>query len=106
MASSERYPLRQIILDDLTGSNKLALLLLFLVITTAIATIWITHQTRLLTAEQGELVKQNRRLENQYIHLQLEEHTKSQRARVEAAATSFGLQPIHKDQEVILLQSK
>ncbi|WP_303818432.1 cell division protein FtsL [Actinobacillus minor] len=106
MASSERYPLRQIILDDLTSSNKLALLLLFLVIATAIATIWVTHQTRLLTAEQGSLVKQNRRLENQYIHLQLEEYTLGHRDKVDEKAINFGLRPIHKDQEIILIQSK
>ncbi|VEI47256.1 cell division protein [Actinobacillus equuli] len=53
MASNERYPLHQIILDDLTGHNKVALILLIATVLTAIGTIWITHQTRLLTAEQG-----------------------------------------------------
>lgn len=52
--SSERYPLRQVILDDLTSHNKVALLLLVGVVISAVATIWITHQTRLLTAEQGD----------------------------------------------------
>lgn len=103
MANSERYPLRQIILDDLTSNNKLALLLLILIVITALGIIWVTHQTRLLTAEQGKLIQTNRKLENQYIHLQLEEHMKSQRTRVEAAAKSFGLQSIQKEQEVILV---
>ncbi|WP_150539868.1 cell division protein FtsL [Actinobacillus vicugnae] len=104
MASNERYPLHQIILDDLTGNNKVALILMIATVLTAIGTIWITHQTRLLTAEQGKLVQQNRKLENQYIHLQLEEHAKSQKSRVEAAAASFGLQQIKKEQEVILVE--
>lgn len=104
MASNERYPLHQIILDDLTGHNKVALILMIATVLTAIGTIWITHQTRLLTAEQGQLVQQNRKLENQYIHLQLEENAKSQKSRVEAAAASFGLQQIKKEQEVILVE--
>lgn len=104
MASNERYPLHQIILDDLTGHNKVALILMLATVLTAVATIWITHQTRLLTAEKGKLLQQNRKLENQYIHLQLEENAKSQKSRVEAAAASFGLQQIKKEQEVILVE--
>lgn len=104
MANNERYPLHQLILDDLTGHNKVALLLVVFVIATAMATIWITHQTRLLTAEQGKLEAANRKLENQYIHLQLEESTQGQKSRVEAAAVSFGLHSIKKEQEVILVE--
>ena len=104
MASNERYPLHQIILDDLTAHNKVALILIIAVVATAIGTIWITHQTRLLTAEQGKLVQAQRKLENQYIHLQLEENAKSQKSRVEAAAASFGLQSIKKSKKVILVE--
>jgi len=104
MASNERYPLHQIILDDLTGHNKVALVLIIAVVVTAIATIWITHQTRLLTAEQGKLIQAQRKLESNYINLQLEENAKSQKSRVEAAASSFGLQSIKKEQEVILVK--
>ncbi len=102
--SSERYPLRQVILDDLTSHNKVALLLLLGVIMSAIATIWITHQTRLLIAEQGSLVQKHQKLESQYIHLQLEENSRSQKSRVEAVAEKFGLQPVKKEQEVILVE--
>lgn len=104
MASNERYPLHQIILDDLMGHNKVALLLVIAIVFTALATIWITHHTRLLTAEQGKLIQINHKLQNQYIHLQLEENAKSQKSRVEAAAVSFGLQPIKKEQEIILVE--
>lgn len=102
--SNERYPLREVILDDLGGHNKVALLLLIGVIISAIATIWITHQTRLLTAEQGKLMLANQKLENQYVHLQLEENSKSQKSRVEAVAEKFGLQPVKKEQEIILVE--
>ncbi len=102
--SNERYPLRQVILDDLTSHNKVALILLIGVVASAIATIWITHQTRLLTAEQGKLVQMHQKLESQYIHLQLEENSKSQKSRIEAIAEKFGLQPVKKEQEIILVE--
>ncbi len=102
--SNERYPLRQVILDDLTSHNKVALILLIGVVASAIATIWITHQTRLLTAEQGKLVQMHQKLESQYIHLQLEENSKSQKSRIEAIAEKFGLQPVKREQEIILVE--
>ncbi|WP_373766971.1 cell division protein FtsL [Glaesserella sp.] len=104
MMSNERYPLRQVILDDLTSHNKVALILLIGVVASAIATIWITHQTRLLTAEQGKLVQMHQKLESQYIHLQLEENSKSQKSRIEAIAEKFGLQPVKREQEIILVE--
>lgn len=104
MSNSERYPLRQVILDDLTSHNKLAILLLFLVIVSAVFTVWVTHQTRLLVTQKDQLMQEQRKLDNEYIHLQLEENSLSQRARVDAAAVSFGLQPIKKEQEVILVR--
>ncbi|WP_373779139.1 cell division protein FtsL [Glaesserella sp.] len=104
MMSNERYPLRQIILDDLTSHNKVALILLVGVIVSAIATIWLTHHTRLLTAEQGKLAQIHQKLESQYIHLQLEENSRSQKSRIEAVAEKFGLQPVQKSQEIILVE--
>lgn len=101
---SKRYPLRQIILDDLMGHNKVAMLLLIGVLASSIATIWITHQTRLLVAEQGKLVQAQQKLENQYIHLRLEENAKSHKSRIEAVAEKFGLHPVDKTQEVILVK--
>lgn len=101
---SQRYPLRQVILDDLTAHNKVALLLLLGVIISAVATIWVTHQTRLLTTEKGKLEQINQKLEHQYVHLQLEENSKSQKSRVEAVADRLDLHPIKKEQEVILVE--
>ncbi|MDP8079142.1 cell division protein FtsL [Phocoenobacter skyensis] len=102
--ANERYPLRQVIFDDLVNHNKLAIFLLILLTGTAISTVWLTHKTRLLIAEQELLVKQKHKLNDQYVHLQLEENSKTQKLRVEAAAKKFGLQSIQKEQEVIIVE--
>lgn len=100
--ANERYPLRQIIFEDLIRHNKVALVLLALVVTSAVATVWITHQTRLLTAEQSKLLQLNRKLETRYIHLQLEESSLSNVLKVEGVASQLGLQAVKSDQEIIL----
>lgn len=102
--SNERYPLHQIIVDDIFSHNKVAILLLVGVVASAVATIWVTHQTRLLVSEQGQLIQMNQKLESQYTNLQLEENSRSGRARIEATAKSFGLYPIKKEQEIILVE--
>lgn len=106
MTGNERYPLGQEIFEDLIGNNKIALLLLTLILVTALFTVWITAQTRTLTAEQGKLSKANRKLENQYIHLQLEENSASRRNKIKAFSSKAQLKSIEKDQEVILLEKK
>lgn len=100
----ERYPLRQVILDDLTGHNKVAIFLLIAVIISAVGTVWITHQTRLLIAEQGKLVQSIQKFENKYAHLQLDENSLSNKTRIEGLAEKLGLQPIKKEQEEILVE--
>lgn len=102
--SNDRYPLQQVILDDLTRHNKVALILLLLIIVSSVATVWVTHQTRLFTHEQSKLTAANQKLENQYTHLQLEENSQSQKSRVEAVAERLGLQSTKKEQEVILVR--
>lgn len=102
--SNERYPLQQIIIDDILSHNKVAIFLLIGVIISAVATIWVTHQTRLLVSKQGQLIHENQKLESQYTNLQLEENSRSGRARIDAAAKSFGLQPVKKEQEIILVE--
>lgn len=86
------------------GHNKVAVILLIGVVLSALMTIWVTHQTRLMVAEQGKLLQVQQKLENQYVHLRLEENTKSHKARIESVAEKFGLQPIQKEQEVILVR--
>lgn len=100
--SNERYPLRQVIFEDLISHNKVALLLLAGVICSAIATIWIVHQTRLLVTEQSRLIQSIHNFENQYAHLQLDENSLSNKTRIEALSEKFGLQPLNNIQETIL----
>lgn len=102
--SNERFPLKQVIFSDLISHNKVALLLLLLVIGTGLGTVWITHSTRLLTSERGKLLESVQKLENRFVHLHLEENSKSQKTRIEAVAKKFGLAPISKEQEVILVE--
>ncbi|MDO4697303.1 MAG: cell division protein FtsL [Pasteurellaceae bacterium] len=104
MMANERYPLRQIILDDLTSHNKVALILLLCVVISAVMTVWVTHQTRLLTAQESYYASQNEKLNDQYINLQLEENSRSKKSIIEAAAEKLELRAIKKDQEVILMR--
>lgn len=90
LESQDRYPLQNIILDDLFSANKTLIALLFLIVMTALGTIWITHQTRILVAENGQLVLEHQALENEYLNLKLEEATQSDNTRIEAIARQLG----------------
>lgn len=102
--ASERYPLRQMVFDDLIIHNKFALILLLLLVISAVMTVWVTHQTRTLTAQEYYFLAQNEKLEDQYINLQLEENSRSKKSIIEAAAEKWELQPIKKEQEIILMR--
>lgn len=102
--ANERYPLTRIMFDDLLNRHKVAMILFILVIISAISTVWITHQTRLLTAQHSQILHENHKLNNQYTHLQLEENSISQKSRLEAVADKLKLQHIQKEQEMIILR--
>ncbi|UXN34207.1 cell division protein FtsL [Avibacterium paragallinarum] len=103
--NSERYPLRQILLEDLFASNKLVLFLFIAVLVSALGTIWITHQTRGLIAEKGELILQMQALENEALNLKLEEATQSDNTRVEAIARGkLAMKMVSPEQEVLLVE--
>ncbi|EIJ67747.1 MULTISPECIES: cell division protein FtsL [Pasteurellaceae] len=105
ISNSERYPLQNIIIDDLFSSNKVVLCLLMAIVVTAVSTIWITHQTRALVSEKGELVFEKQALENEYLNLKLEETTQSDNTRIEAIATvKLGMKHVDSEQEVIILE--
>ena len=53
LQNNDRYPLQEIIIEDLFTSNKLVLILLFAITASALGTVWITHQTGVLVAEKG-----------------------------------------------------
>ena len=104
LSNSERYPLQTIIINDLFSSNNLAGVLLLATVITAVGTIWITHQTRMLTAEKGDLVFAKQALENEYLNLKLEETAQSDKTRIELFATQLGMKQVDSSQEVVILE--
>ncbi|QTO02431.1 cell division protein FtsL [Aggregatibacter sp. 2125159857] len=104
LQDNDRYPLQEIIIEDLFTSNKLVLILLFAITASALGTVWITHQTRGLVAEKGELVLQHQALENEFLNLKLEEATLSDNTRIEAIAKQLGMQRATSEQEVVILE--
>ena len=104
LQNNDRYPLQEIIIEDLFTSNKLVLILLFAITASALGTVWITQQTRGLVAEKGELVLQHQALENEFLNLKLEEATLSDNTRIEAIAKQLGMQRATSEQEVVILE--
>lgn len=102
--SNERYPLPSLVMDDIFSANKLILLLLLAISITAFATVWITHQTRALVSEKGDLILQQQALENEYLNLKLEETAQGNNTRIEAIARRLGMHPVQNDQEVIIVE--
>lgn len=103
--SAERYPLRKLILDDLFASNKIALLLWLSMIVSAVANIWIIHQTRQLNAVNGELILAKQALDNEYINLKLEERVLDDNVRITAIANRLKMGYIKPDQQVIIIEN-
>ena len=83
-----RYPLQQILVEDLFSAHKLVAFLLVALLVSAISTIWLTHQTRRLISENGQLILARQALENEYRNLKLQEATEGDNTRVEAIAIS------------------
>ena len=104
LENNDRFPLQEIIMEDLFTSNKLVLILLLAITISALGTVWITHQTRGLVAEKGELVLQHQALENEFLNLKLEEATLSDNTRIEAIAKQLGMQRATPEQEVVILE--
>ncbi|MCW9710608.1 cell division protein FtsL [Avibacterium sp. 21-586] len=103
--NSERYPLTSMLTEDLLSSNKLVICLFVLILCSALGTIWITHKTRALVMQKGELLWQHQALENEYLSLKLEEATQSDNNRIEAIAkTKLKMDRINPEQEVLLVE--
>ncbi|TCP95001.1 cell division protein FtsL [Cricetibacter osteomyelitidis] len=101
---TERHPLTELILDDVFSSNKLLLTLLVSLVITMIGTIWLTHQTRQLVSDKGDLVFEKQQLEREYRNLILEETTEGNSTRIQARARKLGMGRIENDQEVLILE--
>ena len=96
-----RYPLQQILVEDLFSANKLVAFLLVAILVSAISTIWLTHQTRRLISENGQLILARQALENEYRNLKLQEATEGDNRRVEAIAIStFKMKVVVPEHEV------
>ena len=104
LENNDRFPLQEIIMEDLFTSNKLVLILLLAITISALGTVWITHQTRGLVAEKGDLVLQQQALESEFLNLKLEEATLSDNTRIEAIAKQLGMQRATPEQEVVILE--
>lgn len=105
LENNERYPLQNLLVEDLFSSNKLIALLLVLILISAIGTIWITHQTRGLISTNGELVLQHQALQDEYRNLQLQEATEGDSTRVESIAIrTLKMKRVEGDQEVVILE--
>ena len=104
LENNDRFPLQEIIMEDLFTSNKLVLILLLAITISALGTVWITHQTRGLVAEKVDLVLQHQALENEFLNLKLEEATLSDNTRIEAIAKQLGMQRATPEQEVVILE--
>lgn len=82
---------------------KFFLLLMLLTFFTGLATVWITHQTRLLIVEKGKLAFQVQTLDHELIHLTLEETTLMDKKRISRIVNhSLNMQAVTRSQEVLI----
>ena len=96
-----RYPLQQILVEDLFSSNKLVVLLLVAILISSMSVIWDTHQTSRLISENGQLVLQRQALESEYRNLQVQEATEGDSTRVESIAVgTLKMKALSPEQEV------
>ncbi|MGQ0285746.1 cell division protein FtsL [Pasteurellaceae bacterium 22721_9_1] len=102
--NSQRYPLQEVFLEDMFSANKVVIALLLAIVLTALGTIWVTYQTRVLVSEKGALVFEKQALENEYVNLRLEETTLSDNRYIETMATNIGMKRIDPVQEVVILE--
>ncbi|OOS01468.1 cell division protein FtsL [Canicola haemoglobinophilus] len=101
----DRYPLHKVILEDLVSANKLLIILIILVVLSALGTVWLTHQTRILISEKGNLILENQSLEQEYLNLRLEEKTYSLHSRIEYLATQeLKMKLVPAEQEVLIIE--
>ncbi|WP_439256589.1 cell division protein FtsL [Lonepinella sp. BR2271] len=105
LLDSQRYPLQQILIQDIFSANKLALCLLLAIVVTAVGTIWITYQTRALISQKGMLIYEEENLENKFLNLTLEEDSLSDTHRIESMAIDgLGMNRVKPEQEVVIVE--
>lgn len=77
---------REILLD--LGRHKFQILLALAIVATAMTTIVITNETRLLTITQNELMDERDKLDIEWRHLLLEQNALAEHSRVSDIAKS------------------
>lgn len=77
---------REILLD--LGRHKFQILLALAIVATAMTTIVITNETRLLTITQNELMNERDKLDIEWRHLLLEQNALAEHSRVSDIAKS------------------
>ena len=77
---------REILLD--LGRHKFQILLALAIVATAMTTIVITHETRLLTITENELMDERDKLDIEWRHLLLEQNALAEHSRVSDIAKS------------------
>ena len=77
---------REILLD--LRRHKLQILLALAIVATAMTTIVITHETRLLTTTENELMDERDKLDIEWRHLLLEQNALAEHSRVSDIAKS------------------
>lgn len=107
MIGSQRYSLVSIIGEDLIEHSKLPLLLLVLSIASAIAVVYVTYSTRLLTEQREQLILERDKLNVEWRNLILEEYVLGEHSRVaEIAAQRLQMNYVELGQEQIVLNNK
>ncbi|PKF51433.1 cell division protein FtsL [Enterovibrio nigricans] len=74
------------IIRDLTSVGRVPLFLLFLVLLSALAVVYVTQQTRSVIALQDQLLIERERLDVEWRNQILEEHALSEHSRIEEMA--------------------
>ena len=77
---------REILLD--LGRHKFQIILALAIVATAMTTIVITHETRLLTITENELMDERDKLDIEWRHLLLEQNALAEHSRVSDVAKS------------------
>lgn len=86
MSHPERHSLPAIIINDLLANRKLSLLLLLAIVISALLVVSITYQTRLITAQNQQLLMDRDDLDVEWRNLILEENALGEHNRVERIA--------------------
>lgn len=106
LAGKDRHALTSVIVADLWRQGKLALVLFFAVLVSAVLVVATTHYTRLLTAQREQLMLERDALDIEWRNLILEENVLGDHSRIERIAREkLQMQHVQPGQENIVIQN-